>query len=530
MGSEMTPTDEQQAAIAATRNSKDSILLEAYAGCAKTTTLTLMSKEVKVPALALAFNVSIKKELQSRFAQNFSVQTMNGLGMSSLMRGMPSVNFTLDTTGKKLGKIVSQVIKDFKTNLDGDQWDFLRSLVRTVMLRGLVPKEILGAEPLLEDTEANWQAIMLDEGIAEAEMPMYEELAREILLRNIQDGLKGFISYDDQIYLSTLIAGRFPKFPVILGDEIQDFSPLDHAMLSKSVRPDGRLIMVGDKRQSIYAFRGSDSNAIGKIKALRQQWIELPLTMTFRCPKVVVERQQRHVPGFRAAPSNKTGTFAKLPLGAAYGLSADPDELPKWGWADVERLAPAGAAVAVLCRNNAPLLKLGFKLLRKRISFSMLGRDIGAGLVGLSKTLFKDNETPKLVMADIVFQWSEREKSLALANGQEEKIDLIEDKAECFRSVFSYEAVENAGDLRRELNYLFAKEDGKITLSSIHKAKGKEWDVILLLDPWRLPSKWAKQEAQKGDPIPLEQEMNLKYVAETRTKDVLIHASMDDFE
>lgn len=525
---EITPTEQQLAAVAATKNSNDSILLEAYAGCAKTTTLTLMAKEVKIPSLALAFNVSIAKELRSRFPTNFSVQTMNGLGYASLMRAMPHVNFTVDAHDKKLGKIIRDVLKDYKTSVDADQYDSLRDIVRQCMIQGLVPNEIPAKQRLLADNESNWTALMENAGVGEADMPMVEELAREILTRDINDALRGFVSFDDQIYVSTLVAGRFPKFPSVLGDEIQDFSPLNHAMLVESVRPDGRLLMVGDRRQGIYAFRGADANSIAKIKALRSKWIELPLTQTFRVPQVIVNRQLGHAPGFVAAPSNRKGLFVRLPLASA--LSPDPDELPKWNWSNVAAVTPSGARVAVLCRNNAPLLKLAFKLLRQRKSVTILGRDIGRGIVGLTKQLSPSDFTPKLTLAALVTDWEEREKALALANGHEEKLDGIEDRAECIRAVLSYPEVDTAGEARRELNKLFANENGAITLSSIHKAKGMEWDVVVLLDPWRMPSKWARDRAKLGDDSELQQEFNLKYVAETRTKEVLVHASMEDFE
>lgn len=524
----IVPTDQQLAAIAATKNSTDSILLEAYAGAAKTTTLTLMAKEIKIPALALAFNVSIKKELAGKFPPNFSVQTMNGLGYAALMRAMPTVNFTVDAHGKKLGKIIREVLKDFKIDLAAEQYDGVRDVVRQCMIQGLVPKEFPQARPLIVDSEENWLALMENAGIGENDFPMVEEICREVLERDIQMALQGLVSFDDQVYVSTLVAGRFPQFPAVLGDEIQDFSPLNHAMLVRAVRPDGRLLMVGDKRQSIYAFRGADSNSIAKIRALRSKWIELPLTITFRCPRVVVQRQLHHAPGFQAGPANKVGLFARLPLPSA--ILPDTDEPAKWNWFNVEALMPQEASVAVLCRNNAPILKLAFKLLAKRKSIKILGREIGRGIIALTKQLAPRDATPKLELASLVALWEDREKTLALANDQSEKIDMIGDKAECVRAVLSYPTVVDAGDCRREINFLFAKEEGAITLASIHKAKGLEWDLVLLLDPWRMPSKWARERAKLGDDRELQQEMNLKYVAETRTKDVLIHANMEDFE
>ena len=69
-----------------------------------------------------------------------------------------------------------------------------------------------------------------------------------------------------------------------------------------------------------------------------------------------------------------------------------------------------------------------------------------------------------------------------------------------------------------------------MTLSTIHRAKGLEWDAVLHLDPWRVPSKWALAAAAGGNSAPLEQEKNLIYVAETRTRDLLLQANLEDFQ
>ena len=53
---------------------------------------------------------------------------------------------------------------------------------------------------------------------------------------------------------------------------------------------------------------------------------------------------------------------------------------------------------------------------------------------------------------------------------------------------------------------------------------------MLHLDPWRIPSKWAREAAREGDTAQLDQEWNLKYVAETRTKHTLLEANLKTFE
>ena len=138
----------------------------------------------------------------------------------------------------------------------------------------------------------------------------------------------------------------------------------------------GKLIVVGDPRQAIYAFRGADSASMASIKALKKDWIELPLNTTFRCPQSVVARQWDHAPQYVAAPSN--------PQGCVRTLTNEP-----WRWSDV----PSDGPIAVLCRNNAPLISMAFKLIRAGIGVNMLGRDIGRGLSSLCKKICKEPTT-----------------------------------------------------------------------------------------------------------------------------------------
>jgi superfamily I DNA/RNA helicase len=120
-------------------------------------------------------------------------------------------------------------------------------------------------------------------------------------------------------------------------------------------------------------------------------------------------------------------------------------------------------------------------------------------------------------------QWRDHEVDLAKANNHDRKIDTITDKAECLFAVMESSGAKDAGALRRAIDEVFAKENQRITLATGHKAKGLEWDVVLHLDPWRIPSKFAKT------PSAIEQEHNLGYVIETRTKNVLLLASLEDF-
>jgi len=86
------------------------------------------------------------------------------------------------------------------------------------------------------------------------------------------------------------------------------------------------------------------------------------------------------------------------------------------------------------------------------------------------------------------------------------------------------------GEARRTLETMFSKDNLRITLSTGHKAKGLEWPTVIHLDPWRVPSKFAKSAKANGNPIPMEQDLNLRYVIETRAQEKLILASLEDFQ
>lgn len=78
--------------------------------------------------------------------------------------------------------------------------------------------------------------------------------------------------------------------------------------------------------------------------------------------------------------------------------------------------------------------------------------------------------------------------------------------------------------------HLFAPSNGTVKLMSGHKSKGLEFQTVFHLDPWRIPSKWAKKAALAGDDSQLEQELNINYVIETRFKENLFLVDTERFE
>lgn len=519
MSDKHTPTEEQQAVIDAVGGA-GSVMVDAYAGCAKSTTLEMAAPKIKAPAMAIAFNKKIATDLKAKMPQNFDCKTFNGLGHQAIMRGY-SGRLTLEE--KKLGKLITQVGKDRDIELSSEQWDDLRKLVTGVMQVGITPGD--RGRPLTPDLKENWELVAFERWLTPESFEFLYDLARDVLERGIKMVEEsGIISFDDQVYYSACIKGAFPKFPVVFVDEKQDLSPLNLAMLAQCVREDGKITAVGDDRQSIYAFRGADAEASSKIRLIMPEWTDRTLATTFRCPKLVVARQQRHVPGYKAWHTNTDGRIAHLKPGSE-GITLEEG----WSWKHVQALVPSGqSTVGVICRNNGPLLSLAFGLIRQGVGAYMLGRDMGKGLVTLSKKICPEDGMLRDICAGKIVEWMESESSLARANKQGEKVAGITDRGECLLAVID-SGCGNAGELRMMLSKLFARESGQVVLGSGHRWKGLEADVILHLDPWRIPSKYAKEASKAGDDRQLVQEWNLKYVIETRTKHTYIEANLEDF-
>lgn len=502
------PTDEQAEIIAATANDERSLCVNADAGTGKSTTLEMAAKGLKPSSrtLALAFNKIIAEEAARRLPAHVECRTLNALGHAALGRALGGIKLDANKL-RELAKADKQI-----HFTDRDE---IVALARSAMQAGLVP-HTFHVEGLRPDTFEEWRSLSED---GSPDIRIVEQ-ARDLLIRNIKEALRGNISFDDQIYVSVFFTPQcYPKFHTLLVDEAQDLSPMNHLQL-KLLRP-SRLIVVGDRKQAIYAWRGASARSMDDMKALASAWLDLPLHTTFRCPKRVVARQQHHAPGYRAHESNAEGRIVLFqpPEGAVVG----------WEWPCVTSLREAvertkpGATLAVLCRNNAPLVALALKLLAQRIPAQVLGRDIAQGLIALSRKIARNDAMGRSELLGKIKEWGAREAQIAEANGEESKLDAICDKCEALIAIAV--SVRDAGELRKVLADMFSDGNARgVLLSSIHKAKGREWDVVLHLDPARCPSRWAKT------PTAQEQERNLLYVCETRTKHTLAMANLGDFQ
>ena len=163
---------------------------------------------------------------------------------------------------------------------------------------------------------------------------------------------------------------------------------------------------------------------------------------------------------------------------------------------------------AILCRVTAPLIRTAFQLLRANVVCYVLGKDIAAGLTTQIKK-FRATSRDDLIAK--ITQWRDREVETLESRKRFSAASTISDRAECLL-IFATKAHDGPESAIALITKLFADGHG-VTLATVHKAKGLEWNRVFILDRAKyMPSKFATQGWQK------EQEMNIIYVAITRAQ------------
>jgi ATP-dependent DNA helicase UvrD/PcrA len=469
-------TDEQLDILAAASTTKSNLMISALAGTGKTSTLEAIERAIpRGPVLYLVFNRKNADEAETRMLSTTTVRTFNSIGHRIWAQ---SQSRQLKVDAKKSGTILKSIIDDSPKQHRDAIWSVFSEVTQGVGLAkalGYVPE---GAYPQAKRLVTQNQFYsMLDE----VPDDLTADLIDTVLIRSIKSAYEGQIDYNDQVYMPALFSGIFPKFPTVLVDEYQDLSPVNHALLERLVK--GRLVGVGDPYQNIYGFRGAKAGGMKTAEA-HYQCTSLPLSTSFRCPSEIVRNVHWRVPHFRWLT---IGGSVEKP----HKISANdfPDEC------------------TIICRNNAPIFRLAMQLLACGRAVSLAGGDIGPKLINTMRKLGPESLTQAGTL-DAIEEWLEAKLA------KESK--TAEDAAACMR-VFA-ERGKTLGQACAYAEHLF-KQQGRIYLTTGHKAKGLEWSTVYHLDPWHV---------RRGKPS--EQDQNLDYVISTRSRDRLIEIDSENIE
>ena len=480
----MTPSLQQDKILTWVKEGSGSAIIEASAGSGKTSTLGLVTAVLPptVSCAALAFAKVNALDFAARFPRHIQCGTFHSRAYQALRRSLPR---SPRIDGNKIFNLLKDNFTKNEVYLYGK---FVNRLVGYGKNAGL-------GTPLAPNSFDEWYSLIdhhslqLDSDDADEQIAV--QLAMNLL--NLSNDTLDVIDFDDMLYLALLRNVIFDKLNWLLLDEAQDTNTVQRSLLHRMVAaPNGRLLAVGDTHQGIYGFRGADCDAMEKIKS-EFNCTTLRLSVCWRCSRAVVAEARKGLAdptAIEPAPDAPEGSVQTL---TSYGpTDFNQDD-------------------AILCRVTAPLVGMAFSFIKRKIGVRILGRDIGENLITIVK---KMNATNVDVLRDRLDAWQSRETRKLYARGHDSQAGAIEDKHTAL-CVFIDQLAEDNRTVTAvvdSIQSLFTNNNkGLLTLATVHKAKGLEWNRVFILDKrLYMPSKWAKQEWEHT------QERNLVHVATTR--------------
>ena len=476
-----TPTPEQEAIVAAARDTNANLAVIARAGAAKTSTLVLIAEALsRTEILCLAFNKKIAEEMSERLPANCEAKTLHGLGYKAwwqFTRAKMKVN------DKKVGDLLKAELDALSPDDRSEAYEAFAETIDYI-------KKGKNAGWLPEDFIGHWKPLCDDASFFES-LPMEPsslqmDLVRRVSRTSFEMALRGEIDFDDMIFCPALCSVSWPTPQLTLVDEAQDLSPINHHILKKIVK-NRRIIAVGDPLQAIYGFRGADVESLPNLSKMFSM-TELRLTISFRCGRKITENARWLAKDMRSPEWAKEGEVRR-PI--------------SWSAAEIEE------GDAIICRNNAPLFRMAIRMIERGLLPEISGRDIAGPLKKIMGNLGKPRDLRALALSALD-DWKAKE----LRRARDGAEGAIHDKYDCIKVIL--EKTQTLGDAIAYLEHLLSRE-GRVYLMTGHKSKGLEFDRVWFLDPHLCRLEY-------------EQDKNLKYVIETRAKLLLSYVSTDTFE
>jgi len=483
------------------------LVVEANAGCAKTTTmikcLDYIPKDKKI--LLSAFNRDIVKELKNKSKEHDNVQTMtiHGLGLSMLKRNFPKNSLTPDAY---------KYDTHIRNNIE-----LYTSINTRILKNGEYQKYLDNIKKYVEFGRFYMCQVEKDLDLIEDRYSIDTLADEKQVAIKVMDWGKtelDVVDYTDMIWLPHVlyIKPLGLQFDFLFIDECQDMNVAERELVLKCFKMGTRMISVGDKNQALYSFAGADPKSFETLKSLPNTTC-MPLSISYRCPKNIVKLANKYVPQIEANPDNEIEGEIK------YNVQLDE----------------VNEGDMVLCRNNAPLVHAYNEFLKNGRKATIRGKEFGSTLKTIIKA-YKVDELSQGLNKDGLFTrlydnlFNTRDK-LMTKHGIDKDIamksPIIENKLDIIKTLeVLSEGLTTKEELIEKVEEVFPKKskDEGISLSTIHKAKGLEANNVFIICPSLMPSKSAKQEWE------ITQEKNLIYVAYTRAKNKLAFVDENGFE
>jgi DNA helicase II / ATP-dependent DNA helicase PcrA len=325
---------------------------------------------------------------------------------------------------------------------------------------------------------------------------------------------RGVVDFDDLLDLNlravetdaafrSLVHWRFRHFFV---DEAQDLNPLQHALLEawRGGRPD--ICLVGDPRQAIYGWNGSDHTTMTEVERVYPGVTVISLTTNYRCSPQVVSAGAAalRASGQRDDTESNRADGVPLRIESYPTTEAEASAIAAFVRTTLHQHNPS--AIAILARTNDQLIPIEHAL----------------GSAGITTQRAVGRSPLEISLSD-AYRTTSREALALWADEQFTHHDPIRRRVaeEVDRFLTSQEpgGFRSWVDVRSPFDDLDVDtDDGAVSLLTFHGAKGREWPVVVVAgaEDGLIPHTSAVSEAQQAE------EARLLYVAITRAVDTLV--------
>jgi len=266
--------------------------------------------------------------------------------------------------------------------------------------------------------------------------------------------------------------------------------------------PNGCMVAVGDKLQSIYGFSGADPWSFNRVgSAVKAD--DLPLSICYRCSRAVVELAQELVPEMECSKGAAEGSVDTISR-SRFAEAVKPGDM-------------------VVCRINAPLIGACLDLVKQGKKAYVRGLDLKNSLLGIVERVVED---PDYSWDDFDSILCDHQAAVVKSHLDEEDAQGAQtaaDKFDAIRVCLGESGASEEDDLKASIEDLFTEKKDSAVLSTVHRAKGLEADRVMVLHPHCLRLYWKGQRAWQAY-----QEQCCEYVAITRAKQDLIFVEEPD--